>query len=176
MSNYEGAALVITGTIGAGKTTIIEAISAQLRSAGLLHGVLDLDWLNQLSPAPDPLDPYNDGLRVTNLEAVWSTFYARGARHAVISGTIVSREQLEAIRETLPGLAVTVCLLVCPSDLVKERIKQRTRGRLLEDFLSRTEGLAQTIEEANIHDFVGRNGDRLPEEVAAEIVDQLDWL
>jgi deoxyadenosine/deoxycytidine kinase len=49
--------VAITGTIGAGKTAVAEAISNLLTSKELQHALIDLDWLGQVYPPPDSRIP-----------------------------------------------------------------------------------------------------------------------
>lgn len=176
MSQGAVRAVLLTGTIGVGKTALAEALSVVLHEAGIRHALLDLDWLGQVYPAPDADDPFSTGLVAENLALIWPNFLAAGARYAIVAGTVESRQQLDELRRALPGVDITVCLVVASSDLVKERIRDRDRGRLLDDFLARTDGLAQTIEKARMHDLVVRNEDQPPEAIAQETVMKLGWL
>jgi len=51
-------AVALTGTIGAGKTTVAEAISEELHERNIRHALLDLDWLGQVYPVPEGHEPY----------------------------------------------------------------------------------------------------------------------
>lgn len=168
-------AMLLTGTIGAGKTTIAEAISERLHAAGSRHALMDLDWLAQLYPAPEANDPYNTRLAARNLAAVWPNFSEAGARYAVLAATVESREQLQSIRSALPGVDLTVALVVADPEVVRHRILKRNRGPLQQDFLARTDALARTIEAAHLHSFVVNNSDDPPGDVATRVLEQLGW-
>ncbi|HWL64607.1 MAG TPA: AAA family ATPase [Actinomycetota bacterium] len=169
-------AVLLTGTIGVGKTTVAEAISESLHDAHQLHALIDLDWLAQLYPAPDEADPYNTNLAADNLAAVWRNFHTAGARRAVMAATVESAEQLGEIRRALPDAEFTVVLVTASSDSVHGRIATRDRGRLRNDFLACTNALATRIESAGLHEFAIENDGRLPDEAANEILQKLGWL
>lgn len=48
----EARALLITGTVGAGKTSVAEAAGDLLVSSGVPNAVIDMDWLCQAGPRP----------------------------------------------------------------------------------------------------------------------------
>jgi chloramphenicol 3-O-phosphotransferase len=168
-------AAVLTGTIGVGKTTVAEAISDSLHRAGHRHALLDLDWLGQLYPPVDPSDPYRLDLALANLAQIVPNFVAAGARRFVIAATITSREELAGLRSSLPAGRLTVVLLTAPPEIVAARIQARDSGAMREDFLARTEALAEKIRSAGEADLVVDAGARPPDEVAAEILERLGW-
>ena len=174
MSNVAG--VLLTGTIGVGKTTLAEAISERLHEAGLRHALLDLDWLGQVYPPPDAGDPFNDSLAVRNLAAIWPNFVDAGIRSAILAATVLEEEQLDRIRSALNGCDLTVVRVAAPPDLVAARIRRRDVGNLLEDFLRRTDSVADEIEQAGLDDFSVTNDERVPAEVAQEILGELGWL
>lgn len=73
-------AVILTGTIGAGKTSVAEEISDVLRERRLRHALLDLDWLAQVYPGRDD-DRYNDRLVFDNLAAIWPNLRDAGAEY-----------------------------------------------------------------------------------------------
>lgn len=75
--------LVLTGTIGAGKTTIAEAISELLPERGIRHALIDLDWLGQVYPPLDADDPFDLSLALRNLAVTSPIFVTAGVESAV---------------------------------------------------------------------------------------------
>lgn len=167
-------ALVLTGTIGVGKTTVAESASEFLHRAGRRHALMDLDWLGQLYPPAEPDDPYRLDLALANLASIVPNFVAAGATRFVVAATITSEAGASALRTALPGRS-TVVLLTASDGVVADRIRARDRGRLREDFLARTADLAAMIERAGIASAVVDNGLRAPEEVAAEVLEAVGW-
>lgn len=169
-------AVVITGTIGVGKTTLAEAISELLHERRLRHALIDVDWLGQVYPPPDPDDPYNMGLSLDNLATIWPNYVATGIRYAIVSATLESRDQLDGLMAAMPGSGCVVVLATARPDKVAERIRGREYGNLLEDFLSRTDALAATIEEARLHDFSIATDEGPPKEAATSLLNRLCWV
>lgn len=71
-------ALLITGTVGAGKTTIAAAAGSILAGARTPHAIIDLDALSQSWPNP-PDDPFNLAMELQNLESVARNYLSAGA-------------------------------------------------------------------------------------------------
>ncbi|MFC4014213.1 hypothetical protein ACFOY2_43795 [Nonomuraea purpurea] len=100
-------ALLITGTVGAGKTASADALGDLLTDAGVPNAVIDLDWLRRAWPAP-PDDPFQSALTLRNLGAVTANFLEAGAERLILAGVIESRE--ERLRhEAALGVPLTVC-------------------------------------------------------------------
>lgn len=62
------AALLITGTVGSGKTTVAQAIGGLLVDQRTAHAVVDLDELRRAWPPPTE-DRFNHTLELVNLMA-----------------------------------------------------------------------------------------------------------
>ena len=169
------AGVLLTGTIGVGKTTLAEAISERLHEAGLRHALLDLDWLGQVYPPPDEADPFNDSLAVRNLAVTWPNFLDAGIRYAILAATVLDEGQLDRIRSALKECDLTVVRVSAPAVLVAARIRRRDAGNLLVDFLQRTDSVADQIERAGLDGFSVINDERGPAEVAGEVLRRLGW-
>lgn len=165
-------ALVLTGTIGAGKTTLAEAVSERLHERGERHGLLDLDWLGQLYP-PRETDPYDLGLALENLAAIVPNFVARGIETLVMAATITTSSELRGVRSALIGFGVTVGLVTASSAELARRIGARDSGRLRADFLARTDALADQIRRARLEDFTVENRDGALDAAVDQVMDRL---
>src|SRR5688500_7617641 len=89
--------LIVTGPMGAGKSTAADAVSDALRAAGVPHGFVDLDAFTCYPAAPD--DPFRQRLALANLAAVWPNFAASGARYLVLARVVESRAELDGYRD-----------------------------------------------------------------------------
>ncbi|MPZ70283.1 MAG: AAA family ATPase [Actinobacteria bacterium] len=169
--------VLVTGTIGAGKSELVEAISDVLDERGLHHAFIELDGLGQLYPPPDPRnDPFNMDLQIRNFASVLPHLIEAGARYLVLGATIERPEQLERLRAATGATDLTVVLVKASPETVRDRIIERETGsRLVESFLKRTEKLARKIEKFGMHDLAVLNEGRPIEEVAAEVVAYLRW-
>ena len=90
----------LNGTVGAGKSTVAEAIAAQEKAAGTPHAVIDVDEIRRSWPSP-PGDRFNLELQLRNLRALVDNYRAAGALHFVVAGVI---EDADAV----PGFADAV--------------------------------------------------------------------
>jgi Ni2+-binding GTPase involved in maturation of urease and hydrogenase len=67
--------LVISGSMGAGKTTVLGQAHDLLIEAGVEHGAIDLDCLTQMYP---PQLNHRNELMFQSLAAVWPVYRKRG--------------------------------------------------------------------------------------------------
>lgn len=168
--------VAITGTIAAGKTSVAEAVSAILHERGMRHALLDIDWLGQLYPPRDAADPFSLTLAFRNLELIVPNFIDEGADYFVMALTLTSQEEMAALRKAIPQVHIKVCLLTASHSARDDRISSRDTGSLRDDFLRRTDALADQIKALQLHDFKLQNEGRPIDAVAAELLDSLRWL
>lgn len=110
--------LIISGTIGAGKSTIALEVSRILGERGDLHALIDLDHLGTMVPAPAQ-DLRNVELTMHNLAAIWPNYRAAGVRRAVIASVVQSRDDLAQFRRAIPNAALAVVeLRAAPESLL----------------------------------------------------------
>jgi chloramphenicol 3-O-phosphotransferase len=92
--------LILHGSPGSGKTTLARAISELLSSNGVTNGVIDVDELNLVFPAP------MRNFWLTNLATIWPN-YARVADIHVVIPTVVADAVVDAAREVLLAVGWT---------------------------------------------------------------------
>ena len=174
-------ALLLSGGIGVGKTTLGQAIGRLLTSRRHPTAVLDLDAVAQFGPAGQPGPAvagrahlaglrFHDQLRVHNLAAVWTTYRDAGARFMVVSGPVDTADHRAAYTSALVGCDVQVVRVVTPPDLIAERTRT-TRGPEWD--------LQAALDQAATHEPIQDHtvtNDRAPEEVAAEILAHVAWI
>lgn len=168
--------VALTGSIAAGKTTVAETVSEILHKRQMRHALLDVDWLGQLYPPPNADDPFSLALAFKNLELVVPNFIDAGARYFVIALTLTSEKELQALRSAIPQVELTVCLLTASPETRLSRIASRHSAKLREDFLQRTDVLAEQIESASLHDLCVCNDEKPLEDVAAHLLHSLGWV
>ena len=83
--------IVITGSMGAGKTTVLGEASDLLVSRDVTHAAIDLDALGllHLSGVHDP------DLMLSNLASVCNNYSAAGIRRLLIAAAVESRAGLD---------------------------------------------------------------------------------
>lgn len=77
-------ALLITGTVGAGKTALAREVAELLRRSRVAGAMIDLDALSYACPGPVE-DRYNSNLVLRNLKAIWPNYAERGVDHLVLA-------------------------------------------------------------------------------------------
>src|SRR6266516_1552676 len=129
-------ALLLTGTIGTGKTAVATEVGVLLEERRLPCAVIDLDWLNWVSVG-DGFDGY-DELLAANLAAIWPNFRAAGVRWFVLARALQDLGLLTLLREALPEPRLTVVQLTAPPEVVAERLRRRDSGETLAGHLQET--------------------------------------
>jgi hypothetical protein len=168
-------AVLVTGTIGAGKSALSEEISLVLHERGKLHALIDLDGLSQCYPA-SPEDPYNVSLAFENLAAVWPNFLRHDIRYAVLALLVERASDLDGVRAALPGAALEVVRVVAPDDVCATRLRGREISpSMLARHLRRSPVLAREIAELTVESFTVDNATRPIREVALEVLANLGW-
>lgn len=119
-------ALLLTGTVGVGKTTTADAVADRLRSAGVPHAVVDLDELRRCWPAPAD-DPFHTALSLRNLAALAGGYRDAGAERLVLAGVVETRADRQRHEEAL-GVPLQVVRLLAPADVVAPRLRARHAG------------------------------------------------
>jgi adenylylsulfate kinase len=119
-------ALLITGTVGSGKTAVADAVGDLLAQAGIAHAVIDVDWLRRSWPCP-PGDPFNGELALRNLRAVARNYLDTGGVRLVLAGVVESRSERGAYQAAL-GVPLAVCRLRVDLPVVRERLARRHEG------------------------------------------------
>ncbi|GII87670.1 hypothetical protein Ssi03_56600 [Sphaerisporangium siamense] len=160
----EGAAeaLVLTGGLGSGKTTLAIAVGESL--GDVPHAVIDLDWLCWCAGA-DVRE-----MLTANLRAVASAYAAAGIRRLVLARALLEPSHLDAVRRALPGAAITVVRLAVSPDTARERLRARDRGATLDGHLAELEAFQHAVEHADLEHAVVHNDARPVDEVAREIL------
>lgn len=167
--------LLITGTVGAGKTAVAREIGELLRKSGVTSAVIDLDSLSYVSPGVED-DRFNSRLVLRNLMAIWPNYASLGVDHVVLARFVAGVEELDAYRRAIPRATVTVCRVVAPAEIVQERLHRREPGvaRAFLVELSRT--LEPEIDALALEDFVVENGrSRSITGVAEEVLIRAGW-
>jgi chloramphenicol 3-O-phosphotransferase len=166
--------LLLTGTVGAGKTTIALEINDVLAELDVPNAAIDLDGLTAQWP---PSSKWNADLMFDNLAVLWPNYSARGVTHLVLAHVLEDGTELERYREAVPGATVIVVRLVSTHATRVARLLSRMPAGPSRDWhLHRTGELEEILEAAAHEDFVVDNGDRPVREVALEILRRAAWI
>lgn len=113
------AALVLTGAPGAGKTSVLEALTTLLEIDGIAYGALETEQLGWGSPW------LADELRLRQLAAVVTLQRQAGREVFLLAATTETTEQLHAFIRSVDVDRVLVILLCAAPDVVASRVARR---------------------------------------------------
>jgi hypothetical protein len=134
--------LLVTGTLGSGKTEVVREINEVLRTRGVSNATIDLDWIGkgrQPSDWPQPTWQYGSrtaDLQVANLRVMWPNYTELGISRLLLAGVIDSRQHVMGVLEAVDATDFTVCRLTAPAHVLRERIERRELG-IARDFIVR---------------------------------------
>lgn len=166
--------IVLNGSIGAGKSSVLGEVSELLAEVEAAHCALDLDALSQVFPRT-PDDPFMLRLAVDNLRAVWSNAARVGAERLVLASVVESVSDLQPMMGAIPGAAPFVCRLHAPVALLQERVRHREIGTDLDWHLRRARELAAILEDGEVNDVVVDASDRPLRSIAIDVLDAAAW-
>lgn len=110
-SNGEIPVLILSGTVGVGKSTVLVEIHDILMTARIPHACIERDALAYSWPTRGE---FNRATVIENVAAICANSRRAGAERLVIAGVVETTADVEAFGQAIPGARVTVCRLVAP--------------------------------------------------------------
>ncbi|NJP66298.1 AAA family ATPase [Streptomyces spiramenti] len=167
------AALLLNGTVGAGKTTTAGAVSDLLAERRVAHAVVDIDELRRFRPA-SPGDPFRLAVALANLRDVCRNHLALGAERLVLAGVCEDTEQRTRHEEAV-GVPMTVVRLRVAPETAAARLRHRHAAdpAALAWHLDRCGELHAILDRAGVDDHVV-SADASPRETAARTLRAID--
>jgi hypothetical protein len=166
--------LLITGTIGSGKTVLAADIGELLEDREPRTAIIDLDWLGWVSSTPHGSNAI-DHLILSNLAAVWPNFEATGAGRLVLARTVLDRGLIQRIGEAIGPVSLTIVRMTASPDTIAERLGARDTGAVLAQHLAEASEFDRVLDELGAEDFQVSNDGRPIREVSEEIVARAGW-
>jgi hypothetical protein len=168
-------ALLIAGRSGVGKTAVGWEISAQLRTAGVAHCLIEGDNLDHAHPAP-PGDPARTKLTEANLAALWGNYAALGYRRLIYTNTVSILEP-DLIARAMGGTPRIIPVLLTAEDATaRHRLAAREIGSQLDAHLHRSAVMAAQLDIAAPAAAVRIATDGRPVgEIAREVIRATGW-
>jgi len=163
--------LIISGSMGAGKTTVLAEASDILCAEGVTHAAIDLDALTI-----GHLPPNATSLLERNLAAVWNNYASFGIRRVILAAAVETPERLAEIRAAIPGARIITARVLASLRTMEHRVRWRERGMLQPELLERVSLLEAELDAAGLHDFVVDNEARPVTAVARELLTMAGWL
>jgi hypothetical protein len=167
--------LIITGSMGSGKTAVMAEASDLLANRGISHAAIDLDALGMAHP-PAAIAGANDDVMYRNLKAVWQNYAALGITRLLLARALENEAELHLCLESVAAESVVVCRLTAPIETMQQRVALRELGVLRSKYIGRVVTLNDALENAQLENFAVANNDRPLTEVATEVLERAGWL
>ena len=165
-------ALVITGSMGAGKTTVLGEASDILAARGIAHAALDLDALGIVGVS----DAVTLDLMRRNLVAVLENYASVGIDRFLIAEALESLADRERLAEALGSAEMAVCRIRASVATMQARVRLREPGSLQNEFVRRAATLDAALDAAAVEDFTIDNDNRSITDVAREMLILAGWI
>jgi len=165
--------LVITGSMGAGKTCVLGEASDILALRKIVHAAIDLDAFG-LAHLPSGVS--NDVVMYRNLQDVCKNYAALGVRRFLVARAIENRATLECCRSAVSARSMLVCRLTAKIGTMRQRVTIRESGVLQKQFTTRVAKLDSILDRARVEDFTVTTDDRSVTEVAQEVLLKAGWI
>jgi adenylylsulfate kinase len=164
--------IVVTGPVGAGKSTVAVAMSELLERRQVRHVMIDQDYLRRVYPSPAG-DRFAARLGYRNLAAIWPNMLEIAPRCVIVADVVEDRAQsLADYAQALPGTQVTIARLDVPMSMILERLTGRESDESIDWFWKRAPELQAIMEREHVEDILIDAGDRTPYDVALEILER----
>ena len=165
--------LIITGSMGAGKTSVLAEASDILALRKIVHAAIDLDALGL---AHLPLADGNDSVMYRNLESVCRNYASLGVTRLLLARAMEDRAELELCQSIVAAAATIVCRVTAGIATMQQRVKTRESGLLQQEYVDRVVTLDAILDRATLEDFVVVNEDRFLGDVAQEMLIKAGWI
>ena len=164
--------LLITGSMGSGKTTTLGEASDLLTARGIVHAALDFDMLAQAHVR------HQDGgsVALANLQSVCTNFEAVGVRRLLIAAAIESASELERLRTTTAAGDMVISRLRASPGTMEARVAARERGVFSSRYIRRVRELERILDAAALESFTVETTERSVTDVAHELLRRAGWI
>jgi len=165
--------LIITGSMGSGKSTVLAAATDLLTLEGIPHAAIDLDTLGVCHL---PVEVNGTGVGLRNLRCVWENYAALVLNRLLLATAIETRMALEASRHAVAAKRTVICRLRLSVETMQRRVRLREPGSFQQDFVARVTELEDMLDRAQLEDFWLANEDGSATGVAQEMLVRAGWL
>jgi hypothetical protein len=165
--------LIITGTMGAGKTAVLGEASDILAQRQIVHAAIDLDALG-LAHLPSAV-PSNE-VMYDNLRSIYRNYDALGVQRFLVARAIEDSAQLNLCRDIIPAANSVVCRLTATVETMKRRVRLRDLGVSQREYVVRVAKLNVILDRARLENFAVTNENRSLTDVALEMLVKAGWI
>jgi hypothetical protein len=170
--------LIITGTMGAGKTTVLGEASDILALRQIAHAAIDLDALGlaYLPSTASASKASNHSVMYSNLQSICKNYASIGVKRFLLARAIENRAELELCRGTASASNTVVCRLAASMETMQQRVKMRESGVSQREYVARVAKLNLILDGARLEDFIVTSENRSVTEVAQEMLVRAKWI
>jgi len=165
--------LIITGSMGAGKSAVLGEASDILALRNIAHAAIDLD---ALGVAHLPTGTPSDDVMYRNLASVCKNYASIGVKRILLARAIEGHAELVACHEAVSAANTVVCRLTADIETMKQRVEIRETGARQSEFVVRVAKLNAVLDVAKLEDFTITNENRSVTEVAQEMLVKAGWI
>jgi len=164
--------LVISGSMGAGKTTVLGEASDLLCERQIVHAAIDLDGLGVVLLPDDRAK----ALHHQNLAAIYANCRAAGIDRFLIASAIETADERRNLQQLFADATLTICRLTASTDTMTARLRTREVGFRREEYFRRVAILDRILTASGVEDFQIANESRNVTDVAAELLARANWI
>ena len=165
--------LIITGTMGAGKTSVLGEASDILALQGVPHAAIDLDALG-LAHLPSAAG--SGDVMYGNLLSVCENYTSFGVTRLLLARAIEDRAELELCSGVVSASTTVVCRLTASIEAMEQRVRLRESGVSQRDYFARVAELNTILDRAQLENFTITNKNRPLTDVAHELLVKAGWI
>jgi hypothetical protein len=165
--------LIITGTMGAGKSSVLGEAADILSRRRIVHAAIDLDALGL---AHLPSATRTDDVMHDNLRSICSNYAALGVQRFVVARAIENSVRLQLCRDIIPAVNTVVCRLTASIETMRQRVANRDSGISQLECVARVAELNDILDCARLENFTVVNESRLLTDVAFEMLAKAGWI
>jgi hypothetical protein len=164
--------LIITGSMGSGKTSVLGEASDLLALRHITHAAIELDTLG--------LAYIDSGDTKTvmyrNFECACNNYAALGVTRLLLARAMEDRAELELCRGIVSATNTVVCRLIASIETMEQRVTMRESGVRQQDYLARVAKLNSILDRARLEEFTVNSASRSVTEVAEEMLIKAGWI
>lgn len=175
MTSTENLAIVITGPVGAGKTTTAMALAEMLEHEDKSCAMVDMDQLRWFHPTPKD-DPFGEAVGRKHLQYMSQTWRELGIPTVILADVIETADGKQFLADALPGYNLRVVRLNVSMDRLHTRLRNRETERQIAWHLNRAQELQDIMIQNDVGDIIVDVDTENPEQVATGIARKLSLL
>jgi hypothetical protein len=165
--------LIITGAMGAGKTSVLAEASDILTLHHIAHAAIDVDALGL---AYLPTAAGNDGVMYRNLRSVCNNYASLGVTRFLLARALENHAELDLCLGIVSAANTVVCRLTASIETMEQRVKMREPGVSQREYIARVAELNVILDRARLEDFSLTSENRSLTEVAHEMLVRAGWI